>query len=256
MAVAKDKAGGPTWQTVAGQLRQRMAELGLKQKDVAEMAGVTPATVSRWLSGQRFPSNRPGTPSITDVLKIEPAQFKLAITADIVRADKAGGPDVVLPVDEIDWNPRREGHGWQGSFASAPPMASRHDELEHRSRFDPLFWASFAAAHPAFEEVAEATQARGKNAGWTEEQTWRVLNIAAKHLPRFYGGVTYTHADVRRAVERGVAIVIEGRDPDDEPALPPKVPERAAPDLPPPAPRLTMKEKAARMAETKKGGRR
>jgi hypothetical protein len=115
------------------------------------------------------------------------------------------------------------------------------DEFEQRSRFDPLFWTSFAAVHPAFEEVAEATQARAKHEGWTEEQTWRVLNIAAKALPRFYGGGSYTHADARAVVARGVAIVIEDRDPDDEPA--PKLPPE------PPAP-LLLADPVPTMEET------
>lgn len=127
---------------------------------------------------------------------------------------------------------------------------------------DPLFWSDFAKrpGNEAFDDIVEATLVRASEKGWTEAQTNGVLNIAAKHVGRSYAGAPFSHGDARRAVERGVAIVIDGRDPDD--VLPPRLPAPAMVDAPEPLPpppetpaqkmaRLDREEKAAKTAARK-----
>lgn len=96
---------------------------------------------------------------------------------------------------------------------------------------DAVYWARFAEMHPTFDEVAEVTRSRAARENWAHDLD-AVLNIAAKRLPRFYGGGTYTHADVRKAVEQAI-VVANGGDPDE--AMPPKVvePTAPAPHVPP-----------------------
>lgn len=135
----------------------------------------------------------------------------------------------------------------RGRSAEPSPTRSVVPDPGQARTTDALFWVDFARQQPAFDDLAEATKARAAKEGWTEEETNRILNIAAKHAGRSYGGGSVSHADARHAVARGVAIVIEQRDPDDVPALAKLLESASVATLPP-----TTKTLAEALAEKPK----